>query len=150
MLFISNFVLELINLNHLFMKKAIIVFVVAALVLFTTGLWILSSSGKFKPFDLATFGIIICVVGFAVFVGYKRLTSARRGEPAEDELSKKVLQKTAAWSYYVSLYLWVGVLFIKDRVKLDTEELIGTGILGMAVSFAVCWLIFNSRGVRNE
>lgn len=132
------------------MKKAIVVFVVAALVLATTGLWILSSYGKFKLFDLATFGIIICVVGFAVFVGYKRLTSSRRGEPAEDELSKKVLQKTAAWSYYVSLYMWVGILFIKDRVNLDTEELIGTGILGMAVSFAVCWLIINFRGVRNE
>ncbi len=132
------------------MKKAVVVFVVAALVLITTGLWILSSAGKFTPFDLVTFGIIICVVGFAVFVGYKRLTSARRGEPAEDELSKRILQKTAAWAYYVSLYLWVAMLFIKDRVKLDTEELIGAGILGMAVSFAVCWLIFNFRGVRNE
>jgi peptidoglycan/LPS O-acetylase OafA/YrhL len=90
------------------------------------------------------------VVAFAVFVGYKRMTSAKRGEPTEDEMSKKVLLKTAAWSYYISLYLWVAMLIIKDRVNLDTEEIIGAGILGMAVSFAVCWLIFNFRGTRNE
>lgn len=132
------------------MKKAIVVFVVAAMVLITTGLWIFSSTEEFKPFDLLSFGIIILVVAFAVFVGYKRMTSAKRGEPTEDEMSKKVLLKTAAWSYYISLYLWVAMLFIKDRVNLDTEEIIGAGILGMAVSFAVCWLIFNFRGTRNE
>jgi peptidoglycan/LPS O-acetylase OafA/YrhL len=73
-----------------------------------------------------------------------------RGEPAEDELSKKLLLKTAAWSYYVSLYLWVAMLFIKDRVNLDTEEILGAGILGMAASFAICWLILNFRGIKNE
>jgi peptidoglycan/LPS O-acetylase OafA/YrhL len=132
------------------MKKGIIVLIVAVLVLLTTGLWLFKAQGTLKSFDVFTFAIIALVVAFAVFVGYKRLTSARRGEPAEDELSKKVLLKTAAWSYYISLYMWVGMLFIKDRVKLDTEELIGTGILGMAVSFAVCWLVFNFRGIKNE
>jgi peptidoglycan/LPS O-acetylase OafA/YrhL len=132
------------------MKKAIIVFLVAALVLIATGLWIFSSSGNLKSFDLLTFGIIILVVGFALFIGFKRLTSAKRGEPAEDELSKKILMKTAAWSYYISLYLWVAMLFIKDRVSLDTEELIGAGILGMALSWVILWLIFHFKGVRNE
>lgn len=132
------------------MKKGMVVFIVALLVLITTGLWLFSASGNLKSFDMVTFGIIIVVVAFALFVGYKRLLSAKRGEPAEDELSKKVLLKTAAWSYYISLYLWVAILFIKDRVNLDSEELIGTGILGMAISFAACWMVFNFRGVRNE
>jgi hypothetical protein len=132
------------------MKKAIIVFIIAALVLITTGLWIFSSNGTFKTFDLLTFGVIFIVVAFAIFVGYKRLTSAKRGEPSEDEMSKKILLRTAATSYYVSLYLWVAILFIKDRVTLDSEELIGAGILGMALSFAACWLFFYFRGIRNE
>jgi peptidoglycan/LPS O-acetylase OafA/YrhL len=132
------------------MKKGIVVLIVAVLVLITTGLWFYSTSGNLKTFDMVSFGIIILVVAFAFFVGYKRLVSAKRGEPTEDELSKKVLLKTAAWSYYISLYLWVAMLFIKDRVSLDTEELIGAGILGMAISFAICWLVFNFRGVRNE
>ncbi|HOO98600.1 MAG TPA: hypothetical protein PLV06_08025 [Bacteroidales bacterium] len=132
------------------MKKAIIVFIVAALVLVSTGLWISSTSEAFKTFDILSFGVIILVVGFAIYIGFRRLTSAKRGEPTEDEMSKKVLLRTAAWSYYVSLYLWVAILFIKDRVNLDTEELIGAGILGMALSWVICWLIANFYGVRNE
>jgi peptidoglycan/LPS O-acetylase OafA/YrhL len=132
------------------MKRAVIVFIVAALVLITTGMWIFSASGNLKSFDFMSFGIIFIVVAFALFIGFKRLTSAKRGEPAEDELSKKVILKTAAWSYYISLYLWVGILFIKDRVNLDSEELIGAGILGMALSWVICWMIFHFRGVRNE
>jgi peptidoglycan/LPS O-acetylase OafA/YrhL len=132
------------------MKKAVIVFIVAALVLFTTAMWIFFSSGNLKSFDLISFGIILIVVAFSIFIGFKRLTSVKRGEPAEDELSKKVILKTAAWSYYISLYLWVAMLFIKDRVNLETDELIGAGILGMALSWVVCWLIFHFRGIRNE
>jgi len=81
------------------MKKTIIVFVVAAIVLFATGLWFFSSKTDFKTIDFLHFGVIVLVVGFAAFAGFKRLTSSRRGEPAEDELSKKVMQKTAAISY---------------------------------------------------
>ena len=132
------------------MKKAVIVFIVAALVLITTGFWFFSNSAKLNTIDLVSFGVIILVVGFAVFLGYKRLTSAKRGEPAEDELSKKVLQKTAAFSYYISLYLWLAVMYFSDKLKYETHTLLAAGILGMAVTFAICWLVFNFRGIRNE
>ena len=132
------------------MKKAILVFIIVAAVLFTTGLWIFSANGVLGQSDLITIGIIFLLVLFAVFVGYKRLTSARRGEPVEDELTKNVLRRTAALSYYISLYLWVAILFIKDRITIDPEEMLGAGILGMAITFAICWIIFNFRGVRND
>ena len=100
--------------------------------------------------NLLNFGVIILVVCFAVFLGYKRLNSVRRGEPSEDELSKKVLQKTAAWSYYLSLYFWLALMYFSDKTKLETHSIIGIGIMGMAVVFAICWLIINFRGIRNE
>jgi len=132
------------------MKKAVIVFIVAALVLATVGLWIFSSSGNFKPADIASFGIIILVVVFAVFFGVKRLTSAKRGEPPEDELSKKVMRKTSSLSYYISLYLWLAIMYFSDRFNYETHTIIGIGILGMAVVFAVCWLVINFIGIKNE
>ena len=132
------------------MKKAIIVFIVAALVLVATGLYYYSNGAKFDFKDSWHFAVIILLVAFALFVGFKRLSSARRGEPAEDELSKKILQKSAALSYYLSLYLWVFMIYIKDRVSLDTEELLGTGILGMAITFAICWIVYYYRGVKND
>ena len=132
------------------MKKGIITLIVAALVLITTGVWFFSIKADLKPFDLLGSGIIILVVAFAVFVGYKKLTSVKRGEPAEDELSKKVMQKTASLSYYISLYLWLAIMYFSDRFNYETHTVIGAGVLGMAVTFAICWLVFNFRGVRNE
>lgn len=132
------------------MKKSLIVFIVAGLVLISMGLWFFSSVKEFNMMDLFHFGVITLIVGFAVFVGLKRLRSEKRGEPVEDELSKKILQKTAAISYYISLYIWVFLIFLKDRVKFETEELLGTGILAMAVTFGIAWLILNFKGIKND
>jgi peptidoglycan/LPS O-acetylase OafA/YrhL len=131
------------------MKRTIIIFIVAALVMVSSGLWFFNSEQQLNRTDLLQFGVILILVSFALFIGYKRMTSAKRGEPAEDELSKKVLQKTAAYSYYISLYIWVALIYIKDRITFDTGQLLGTGVLAMAITFACCWLIFNFRGVRN-
>jgi peptidoglycan/LPS O-acetylase OafA/YrhL len=132
------------------MKKTMLIFIVATLVVVTTLIWILTSRSAFKPADLVMYGVIIVVVGFALFIGYKRLTSVKKGEPAEDELSKKVLQKTAAMSYYVSLYLWLAVMYISGKKDYEPHVFLSAGILGMAVIFALCWLVYNFRGVRNE
>ena len=150
MLYKSNFVLELHNYSNFIMKKAVLVFIIAALVLLTTALWFYSSKTSFKPMDLLQFGIIILVVIFAVYMGFKRLGSVIRGEPVEDELSKKILQKTAALSYYISLYLWLFLMYIQDKVKLETHTTMAIGMLGMAVTFGICWLIFNFRGIKND
>jgi peptidoglycan/LPS O-acetylase OafA/YrhL len=132
------------------MKKSFIVFIVAGLVLMTTGRWFFTSDKEFNTMNLLHFGVITLILSFAVFVGFKRLSNAKRGEPVEDELSKKILQKTAAISYYVSLYIWVFLIFLKDRVKFETEELLGTGILAMAVTFGISWLILNFKGIKND
>ena len=125
------------------MKKSVIIFTVAALVLFAAVLWMLSSSGGFKTNEPGSFIIIVLLITFAVFIGYKRLASARRGEPAEDELSKKVMQKSAALSYYISIYMWLAIGYFSERLDYETHTIIGAGIIGMAITFAVCWLIFN-------
>jgi len=132
------------------MKKTVILFIVAALVLVTTGVWFFTSSSSFRLSDMGMYIVIILVVGFALFVGYKRISSVRKGEPAEDELSKKVMQKTAAMSYYLSLYLWLAVMYAADKMKYETHVYLSAGILGMAVIFAICWVVYNFRGIRND
>lgn len=132
------------------MKRGIIILIVMVLVLITAGIWFFSISGNLKPIDLVSFGVILTLVVFAGFFGYKRLTSAKRGEPAEDELSKKVMRRAASTSYYISIYLWLAVMYFSDKVTAATHTMIGAGILGMALVFAVCWIIFNFTGIRNE
>ena len=131
------------------MKKSVFIFIVSALVIITTGIWFISGSSTFKATDLLQFGIIILVVSFALYLGYRRITSFKRGEPAEDELSKKVLTKTASLSYYISLYIWLAMSYLSDKLRLESDELIGAGILAMALTFGICWLVINFRGIKN-
>lgn len=70
-----------------------LVFVVAGLVVLSTILWMVNSVGMPDTTDTIQFGIIGLLIAFAVFVGFRRLKSERRGEPVEDELSKHILQK---------------------------------------------------------
>lgn len=148
MLNISNFVLELINI--IFMKKSIIIFVIVALILLTTGLFFYLNIDQLKWVDYLQFGIIGIVIIFALLVGIKRLKSFREKEPVEDEMSKKIMQKTSSISYYVSLYMWIFLIFINDRIKFETEELIGMGVLLMALIFAITWIILNFKGIKSE
>jgi peptidoglycan/LPS O-acetylase OafA/YrhL len=132
------------------MKRSTLVFIIAGLILVASAIWFFLSYQESNFRETLHLLIIIVLVVFAVFFGYRRLTSERRGEPTEDEMSKKVMQKAASLSYFISLYLWVFMIYLKDRVTLDVEALIGTGIVGMAVVFAISWLYFNFTGISNE
>jgi peptidoglycan/LPS O-acetylase OafA/YrhL len=132
------------------MKRGVIALVVSLLVLATTLMWFFKVETSVKTEEILTFGIIIILVGFGLYFAWRRFSSARRGEPQEDELSKRMIQKTAAWSYYISLYMWVFMIWLKDRVTMDTEQVLGAGILSMAVIFFACWIVIRVRGLRHE
>jgi hypothetical protein len=149
MLFISNFVLDLYNLNSKSMKRTIIIFVIAALVIFTLILWALNAKLSGNIQEILMIAIAFIVVGFAVYIGIVRVKSSLRKEPLEDELSKKVMTKTSSLSYYISIYLWLFIGFISDRTTMPTHTLIGVGILGMTVIFFLSWIGIKIYGMRN-
>jgi hypothetical protein len=91
----------------------------------------------------------IIVVGFAIYIGSVRIKSSMRKEPLEDELSKKMMTKTSSLSYYLSLYLWLFIMYMSDRTTMHTHTLIGAGILGMAIIFFLCWIGIKIYGMRN-
>ncbi len=132
------------------MKRGVIALLVSATVLATTALWFFGMEKSVNSHDILSFGIIIVLVGFGIWFAIRRFSSAYKGEPQEDELSKRIVQKTAAWSYYISLYMWVFMIWLKDRVTMDTEEVLGAGILSMAVIFMLCFIFHRLRGLRHE
>ena len=132
------------------MKSGFLALLVAVLVLGGAVLWFFIADKPIPASEIVSFGVIVALVGFGLYFAYRRFSSANRGEPQEDELSKKIMQKTAAWSYYISLFMWVFMGWISDRLSMDTEEVIGTGILGMAVIFFGCWITVKLIGIRNE
>ncbi len=131
------------------MKKSYLALIISALVLITTFIWMFKSRTSLSFTGIIQFGIIFVLIGFGFYLGLSRLKSEKRGEPAEDELSKKILQKASSLSYYISLYIWLGVMYYSDKAKLETHTLIGTGILGMAIVFFICWGFFKIRGTKD-
>ena len=132
------------------MKNISVLFVVIILVVISTGLWFFNSDSGFNLQELSSFVIILVVLGFAVFNGFKRFSSVKRGEPIEDELSKKILVKASSISFYVSIYLWLFIMYYSDKTPLENHTLIGLGILGMALIFAITWVVIHFRGLSNE
>ena len=130
--------------------KKFYVLLITIIVTLSLGAWLYySKTGSFDIKDLLQSSIIVILVAFALIIGVQRLRSERRGEPAEDEYSKRVMQKAASTAYYLSLYLWLGLSYFNDKLQLETGLLIGRGILGMAILFALCWFYFKIKGVRS-
>ena len=149
MLCISNFVLELYNINFIIMKKAVLIIVVSLLIATGVGFLIFGSNVLIETQEVISVLAIFILAGFFIYKAYEKISKARKGEAAEDELSKKVLQKSSSISYYISLYLWLLLSYFSDRIDFTTEELIGTGIIGMALIFGIIWMVINVRGLRN-
>lgn len=120
------------------------------MILVLTGLWFFNSPGRLSLPGILGFCVILIVVVFAIFIGFRKLNGTIKGEPAEDELSKKILRKTSSLSFYISLYLWLAIMYFSEKLEYETHTYIAAGILGMALIFAICWLIINFTGVKNE
>jgi peptidoglycan/LPS O-acetylase OafA/YrhL len=122
------------------MKKAIVMVLLAVAVIVSVIVWLFSPSVEYNTQELLMILGLILVVGFALFVALGRLRAARQNLPAEDEMSKKILRRAAATSYYISIYLWLVIMYYSDKTRLEGHSLIGAGIMGMAILYALSWI----------
>ena len=122
------------------MKRSIIIAVLAVLVTATIVVWMLNSEGPISGKAIGMGSIQLVVLVFAAFVVYRRWTAAKNKLPAEDEMSKKILRRGAATSYYASMYMWLAFMFFEERIDLERSTMIGAGILGMAIIYALSWI----------
>ena len=129
-------------------KPYYLIFAISAIAV--AALFILKSNGISIGENFTLPIILSVVVVFAIIVGVRRFKSLKHGEPAEDEYSKKIMQKTAAYSFYVSLYLWLVVSYFSEGSEMDTQQVIGLGVVGMAIVFVVSWVFVKLLGLRNE
>ena len=112
------------------------------------GLWIFFKvKGGISTSQLLVFVALILLAVFVIFLAMRRFRSEQRGEPAEDELSKKIRQKAAASSFYISLYFWLMLSIFIDEGD-DLEAAIGAGIIGMSVIFAMAWFYHRKKGLK--
>jgi hypothetical protein len=131
------------------MNRTIIIFVIAAMVLITLILWIMEKQLSINTQEMLMIAVPLIVVGFAIFVGIARAKSLLRKEPIEDELSKTVMTKASSISYFVSIYLWLFIMYMSDKTTMPTHSLIGAGILGMAILFVLSWVAIKTIGLKH-
>lgn len=71
----------------------------------------------------------------------------KRGLFADDERSKKVKIHAAGKAYFYSLYIWIGLLAFHKYF--DTDDLLISGLIGMALSLYISWLFTrNKKGLE--
>lgn len=125
-----------------------LIFSISALII--AALFIMRSEGIFLA-ENSKMTIILIVIGLlALIVAVIRYKSFKNREPVEDEYTKKVMRKTASYSFYVSLYLWLFVSYFSEDSGMDTQQIIGLGIVGMAIVFVISWVVVKLTGLRNE
>src|SRR5512136_2635659 len=120
------------------MNRTIVGFVISALVLVSTAIWVLKGRNAANTREILMAAVVLVLVGLALYLGISRLRSHQRHEPAEDELSKRIMMRASSLAYFISIYLWLFVMYISNKTTLETHSLVGAGILGMAVVFMLC------------
>jgi hypothetical protein len=131
------------------MKRVILAIAISLIVLVSV-IILIFNSGLLPWSDYLQLIIILVVLSFGFYTAYRRFSSSRKGQPAEDELSRIVRMKASSLSFYISIYLWLLIMFLTERMKWEADRMFGWGIIGMALTFVLCWVFFNFRGLRNE
>jgi len=128
------------------MRKAILTVVLAVLVVGTIALWIIQAERSSETrlslngSTILMMAVAVVILVYGALVILKAFRDAKNKLPSRDELSRKILVRGAATSYYVSIYLWLALMYFEERIELERSSLIGAGILGMAIIFALSWL----------
>lgn len=94
-------------------------------------------NSSFDNFNYSQYFIVLLLCLIGLIFTFKRSRSYNRKEPAEDELSKKIMQKASSVSYFISLYIWIFLMYIGDRNKMLPDEVIGLGMLCMAIILVI-------------
>jgi peptidoglycan/LPS O-acetylase OafA/YrhL len=118
----------------------ILLTVLAVLVVGTFILWITRTELSFDAGTILMILIPVVILTLAAIRLVRGISDARNRMPAEDELSRMILIRTGSTAFQLSLFLWLIIGGIEDRINLEGHTIIGAGILGMAILWALSWV----------
>ena len=116
-----------------------------------TGLWIVQpveSASSILEYIFVGIILIFFLIGF--YLGYSRIKRRKQGFPDEDELSKKIVRKAAAISFYSSILLWLLLIYIHSHIQIEIKWLLSIGMIGMAILFVAIWVVIKYVGIKDE
>jgi Ca2+/Na+ antiporter len=129
MLFISNFVLELINLLIMKKNRKILLITSILIMLVFLGFIIINKGADFfRGLKLIIIVLMIIIGVIALVTAYKKDKEEKEGFPSDDELSTLIKYKSGYYAYLASMYMWMFIFLFKDKFP-NIESMIGGGIL---------------------
>lgn len=145
MLCINNYLLDLYNLINQTMRKPYMMFLISGILI----LQIFQAKLNVSFVKISSYVLILIPAGLGITIGIYRLVKKRQGVPPEDEFSLKILYKASSAAYYLSLIMWFTMISFHDKIKLDKDSLIITGVLGMSVFYCICWIYYRVWGTKD-
>ncbi len=124
--------------------KTFLVFYFSFLILALAGIGLYQNNSLPRFMEYLHICFMIFIVAIGLYQGYLMLRARKLEQPADDELSLKVLHRAAMISYLVSLNVWAILIYVGSKTEVDPFILFGTGILSMTVIFAVSWVIMKT------
>ena len=122
------------------MKRTILVAVVALMAVVSFIIWIINAEPGMDFGTVLMILIPVVILAFAVIKVVRGVSDVKNQMPAEDELSKMIMLRTGSTAFQLSLFLWLVIGSVEDRIELEGHTIIGAGILGMAILFALSWI----------
>lgn len=153
MLYISNIELEINNINGGNMKKVTlpILMIIYIIILVFTGLSHLQSltneSNLLLEYILIGMITVLLISGILLFI--KKYKLVLDGVSANDEMSKKIIHRSASFSFFTSWLLWFLISIYFDELHVPESEIFGYGIFGMVTIFVLFLTYYNIKGIRN-
>jgi hypothetical protein len=97
-------------------------------------------------FDWSAIIVIIIILLFLAFA-IPRYILGKNDVVEKDEYSKKIVTLAASRSYFITIYMWLILMYFDDFLP-ETSTQIGLGISLMAVVFLINALIIKFTGVK--
>ena len=124
-------------------KISIVIFVVIfSLVLLGLG-FVMSDYDEFSYEIIIV--LILLVLVIAQFI--LRRFPSNKDIVLEDEMSKDVLRIASSRSFYISLYVWLVLMYFSENIE-NIESLFGIGIASMGILFMLNVFYIKIRGVK--
>jgi len=94
----------------------------------------------------------LVIIIFFFFVIKRNYRDINKGLPVKDERSKKIMNKSAAIAYFISIYWLVFISFFQDifapifnEETLSASRALSLGIIGMAIIFFISWAYYMKK-----
>ena len=105
-----------------------------------------------KTAELIYVIMLAVIFGLGIVLAIKRSRELKMGLPVEDELSRHILNRAGSITFFISLLIWLIVLYTEVHKVIDIEAmyLFSFGLIAVCFVFLISWTVINFGGAGHE